>query len=333
MKIGSARRIALVVSVLAGTACGITAFGEMTSAPRDDGGTEAGPPFLPDGQLPDGAPIGDGGGGPDADADASFDAQGRCLEVCDAGTCDAGTCAIDCTGVAACPARVVCPPDVPCSVSCTGTGACTEGVECLNASACNIDCTGTGACTNQPVACSGASCTVACGGTSACSQSVTCDAGTCKIGCTGAGSCQNQPVACNANVCSVQCGADAGGAAGKDACNKAVICNAQASCNIACVADDTCKNELVQATAPAVDVTCLDTNACTPGVAVSGKDASVTCRKNGACGNTIYCDAGKCTAACAAPENPTAHLCCAAGSTCVLDASACDDSKFVTACP
>ncbi len=325
------RRVFLVSSVVAVTACGLTAVGEMVEPSRDAGAPEAGPPFLLDGALPDGAPAGDGG--TDAVADASFDAQGRCLEVCEAGTCNAGTCTIDCSVAASCAGRVVCPPDVACEVKCTGALACAQGVDCTQAGACNIDCSGSGACINQPVACGGSTCAVSCAGASSCTQSVSCDAGTCNVQCTGNGSCINEPVTCNAVTCSVQCGADAGGGAGKDSCSQSVVCNAQTACNIACVSDDTCKSGFVQATAPAVDVRCMDTNACAGGLAVSGADASVTCRKNGACGDTIYCDAGACSAACAAPEKPAAHLCCAPGSACALDAAACDDTKFVTGCP
>lgn len=322
------RRVLLVTSILAVTAaCGLTAIGEMNE-PTRDAGTEAGPPFLPpDGSFVDRDDPGDGG------ADASFDAQGRCLEVCDGGTCDAGTCSFECALAAACATRVVCPPGVPCDVKCTGAAACAQGVDCVDASACNVECTGSGACLNQNVACGGSTCNVTCNGSQTCSQGIACDAGTCNLRCSGDTSCQNQPVACNANVCNVQCGADAGGGAGKDSCSRSVICNALTACNVVCASGNTCKNALLQATAPAVDVKCLDTNACQPGVAVAGKDAGVVCRKNGACGDTIYCDAGKCAATCVAPENPSAELCCAAGSTCVLDASACNPGNFKIGCP
>ncbi len=323
------RRVFLVTSVVAVTACGITAIGEMGEPTRDVGDAEAGLPFLPpDGNVPDRQDVGDGG----ADGD-TFDAQGRCLEVCDAGTCDAGTCSIDCSLAAACTTRVVCPPGVPCAVSCAGAASCALGVDCAEAGACNVECSGAGACSNQNVECGGSTCNVTCNGSATCMQGVACDAGACNIRCSGDTSCQNQPVTCNASTCNVQCGTDAGGGSGKESCGASVVCNALTACNVVCSSDNTCKNGLVQATAPATDVKCLDNNACALGVAVAGKDASVTCRKNGACGPVIYCDAGNCTAACAAPENPTTQLCCAAGSGCVLDASACDPAKFVTGCP
>src|SRR5262245_60665820 len=76
-------------------ACGISAVGEfVTGDGASDGGTEGGPPVLPDASDFDGGGGGDASG--DGGVDASFDAQGKCLEVCEAGTCDAGTCVIDC---------------------------------------------------------------------------------------------------------------------------------------------------------------------------------------------------------------------------------------------
>lgn len=328
----TARRAFAGAAVLLATACGLTAVGERASPTGDDAVAEAGTPHLPDGHVPDATPQDDAA--PDAGADTSFDAQGRCLEVCDAGTCDdAGTCTIDCTGVGACGGRVVCPPDVACAVRCIGTGACTQGVDCTQAGACDVDCSGTGACTNQDVRCAGASCDVRCDGTGSCTQGVSCDAGTCAIGCTGTSSCQNQPVSCHASTCRVQCGADAGGQAGKDSCSQSVVCTAAKACDVACVAADTCKNAPVRATAAAVEVRCVDEKACSAGVALAGEDAGVVCRKDGACGPAIYCDAGKCAAACAPPENPSAQLCCAPGSTCELDASACDPNAFKIGCP
>ena len=370
----SPRRALVAASIVLATACGISAVGEMIvdDGRGDGGGTDGsvnGDANGADGTVDD-------GGGLDADAEAGFDAQGKCLEVCEAGTCDAGTCVIDCDDASACQTKVVCPPGVACGIRC-GDNACGGGVDCQQATACNIACKGTGSCNNQPMACSGSSCnvtcadnscsagiqcdasacniqclggsscnnqpiecrsggncTIGCEGANSCSSGVRCDAGSCSIRCAGGSTCNNQTVQCSAvTSCAIQCGSDGGGGGGKDSCSAAAVCTAGGSCQIICNADDTCLNQPIRAVAPNVDVRCLENNDCSAGVRVSGGDASVTCRHNGACGNTIFCDAGRCQAQCAAPEDPSAELCCASGSICVLDAAACNASNFKIGCP
>lgn len=265
----SARRWFLVASVALAVACGISAVGELATGdgPNDGGSDGSGPNVTDAGGIGDGAPANDA-----SDA-ATFDAQGRCLEVCEAGTCDAGTCGIDCADAGSCNQRVVCPPDVACDVRC-GASQCTQGIDCRAARACNIDCADN-ACVGQNIVCGGGSCSVTCAD-NACSQGIQCDAGSCDLRCAGAGSCANQAVACNATgACNVAC-------EGLGSCPQSVKCDA-GSCNIRCAGSDTCNSQRVD---------CNAISSCTVqcGADAGGSSGASSCRQGVACAAGTACN-------------------------------------------
>jgi hypothetical protein len=289
----NARRILVLASVALAAACGISAVGELVTG-EGVGGRDSGEPVLPDGSTSDSS----------VNVDAGFDAQGKCLEVCEAGTCDAGTCEIDCAEAGACTTRVVCPPGVACGVTC-GTNSCTQGVDCQQATACAIDCDAAGSCTTQGIACSGSACNVQCGASS-CTQGIACDAGTCSLQCTGAGSCTTQAVQCQSSgACTIGCegasscaegvSCDAGSCnircAGNSSCQKPVECNAVTDCVVQCGGNDGGPNgqsacsQAVSCTAGTLcGIACTADNTCKgQQVVARAANVNVSCLDNNAC--------------------------------------------------
>lgn len=241
------RRVFLVTSVIAVTACGLTAVGEFVDPGRTP--PEAGPdgPFL----LPDGAPVDGGADVVVVDADAA-DPQAACLAVCDAGGCDAGTCVIECNDAAApctTSAAVKCPPGVPCAVQCGAPAACKVLVDCAQASRCDIDCTGEDSC-EGPIVCAGSDCHVTCG--------VDASPGpkTCKGG-----------VSCSAtNECRVECISD-------KSCHGSIDVSTDGGADIDCVAFDACKD--IAVAARDASIRCAAADSC---------EGVISCKEAGACG-------------------------------------------------
>lgn len=314
----------LATSVIAITACGISAVGEFIEEPRPtrDGGPDA--PFL----LPDGARI---DGASDADV-PDVDPVVVCPTVCEAGTCDAGTCVIECTDAAApCfKGKVECPPGVPCAVSCAVKDGCLLGVDCTQASACNIACTGEAACAGG-VKCSGATCAVDCTGAgAACALGVECDAGTCNVACAK-DDCSGGPVACASNDCHVTCGVDAAaGADGKNACKTGVTCTARDRCLIDCIGEAACQGAVIVATDGGARVHCLAFDSCKNGVIdVRARDASIVCGADDACeASKVTCaDAAACAFDCKLPNDKAVSVCCP-DAGCAGDSGACGAVEY-----
>lgn len=266
------RRVFFVTSVLAVTACGLSAVGEFVDGTRSTPEAGADGPFL----LPDGATA---DAAADGDADAG-DPQALCLEVCDAGGCDAGTCVIECNDAAApCTTTdaVKCPPGVPCSVQCGAVAACKVLVDCAQASRCEIACTGTDSC-EGPIVCAGSDCHVTCGldaspGPKTCKGSVSCSASNeCAIDCISDKSCQGGIVVSTDGGARVNCSAF-------DSCKDIAVRARDAS--IFCGADDTCEGV----------VTCADAGSCAFDCnLVNDKTISLCCPDGGCTG-----DSGACT--------------------------------------
>jgi hypothetical protein len=315
------RRVFLVTSVVALTACGISAVGELLdgSGPTRDAGEGDGPALLPDG-----APAGDGGSdGPLDDGNPN----NACLAACEAGSCDAGTCVLECTDAAApCVAgAVVCPPGVPCAVRCAVNDSCQMGVDCRQASACDIACSGGGSCFGG-VMCAGSTCNVQCTGAGAtCTAGVQCDAGTCNIACAK-DDCTGGLVTCAGEECNVLCGVDAA-TAEKNGCKKGVECYAAKQCFIDCISDDTCNGTVKVATDGGARVHCLAVDSCKGSMSVTAADASIICGANEACEGTIGCDAGACTFLCTAANGKAIDVCCEPPS-CSADSGPCTNITY-----
>jgi hypothetical protein len=321
VKAAASRRVFLLTSVVAVTACGITAVGEYiesTNPPRD-GGPDG--PFL----LPDGAPLGDGDvpDAPDATPPVT------CADVCEAGSCDAGTCVLECTDAAA-PCflgDLKCPSGVPCAATCAVKDGCKLGVDCTQATRCDIACTGEGSCAGG-VKCVGSTCNVDCtGAAGACDLGVQCDAVSCAIAC-GKDDCNLGPVTCSGVDCSIACGLD-GSAGEKNGCKGPIRCTASNSCLIDCLSDGTCTGGVNVATDGGARVHCLGATSCkTGGVDVRARDASILCGAADSCEGTVTCrDAGACAFDCKVTDDKAISVCCPSGG-CRGDSGACTNRVF-----
>lgn len=317
-------------------ACGLDAAGISVDVGNGDAGPDGsiGPVPPRDGTAADATE--EGSDIPiDLDATPIFDASldtnpENCAAVCDKGSCDdAGTCVITCDGGAGSCAQnvpVVCPPGVPCQVDCTGSSSCNRGVDCTQASRCTIDCSGPNSCQGGAVACTGDSCRVVCSGQTSCNQGVSCDAGNCILRCTADNACQGNPVTCASDTCIVQCGSSGGG--GETTCNQGVSCRASTDCRVACLADNACQGRVITAQAPVATVTCSGQTTCSLGVSVTSLDGSVVCTDDSLCGNRIWCDGGRCNAACSNTSSSPIRFCCAPGTACTSNTSnGCDLTK------